>query len=162
VRKKEIKGYPGYLACENGFIYSKKTKRFLKPHLSKYGYFTVCLCKNNIKKTYRVNRIIAETFLDNPENKPQVNHINGIKTDNTVKNLEWVTASENQKHASANNLYNCRKGANNGNSRFKESEIVKIRQMYSSNLTQKEIAKIFKTTQSTISGIVRGHVWGHL
>ena len=65
----------------------------------KTGYVSITFCIKNKRITKLIHRLVAETFIDNPENKHTVNHINGIKNDNNVNNLEWMTMSENAKHA---------------------------------------------------------------
>jgi len=80
------------------------TKRYqseiiLKPKQDTGGYLRTHLFINNESKLFSIHRLVADCFLPNLENKPQVNHINGIKTDNNVENLEWVTAKENKFHA---------------------------------------------------------------
>lgn len=84
-----------YKINKNGEIYSIKTNKKLKPIKQKNGYYHVSLCKN--KKIYqkRLHRLVAEAFIPNPENKPDVNHIDMDKSNNKASNLEWVTKKEN-------------------------------------------------------------------
>ena len=69
--------------------------RILKPTIDKKGYLTVGLSKNNQRKAFKVHRLVALHFIPNIENKPEIDHINTIKTDNRVENLMWVTPKEN-------------------------------------------------------------------
>lgn len=110
---KNIKGYEGiYEVSDLGNIKNIKLNRNLKGCKDKNGYIISILTKNNIKKTIKIHRLVAISFLDNTENKPMVNHINGIKHDNRLCNLEWCTAKENSIHAIKNGLNNPAKGNN--------------------------------------------------
>lgn len=113
---KDIPGYEGkYQASNLGRIKSLpkrkgkgigyvKDEEILKASVEKYGYARVVLHKDGVKKKYQVHRLVAKTFIPNPEQKGYVNHINCNKADNRVENLEWCTDSENMIHAFKNGL----------------------------------------------------------
>ena len=97
-----VVGYEGlYEVSSYGNVYSMRTKKILKPRDNGRGYLRVNLYKNGKQKNCRVHRLVAEAFIPNPENKPTLNHINEIKTDNRVCNLEWMTHKENTQYSLA-------------------------------------------------------------
>lgn len=122
---RDIKGYEGMYQVSNlGRVKSLERqvqmKRYIKTlpekimklTLNKRGYLYIALCKNGRYQRYRVHRLVATTFIPNPHNKPQVNHIDRNVLNNSVDNLEWCTNEENMKHASATGF---RKGKKNVN-----------------------------------------------
>lgn len=97
---KKIKGYPRYSVSNLGRVRNDITGKILKGSHNPDGYMQVKLTKKKHESKYiRVHRLVAQAFIPNPENKPQVNHIDGIRDNNIVTNLEWVTNKENSIHS---------------------------------------------------------------
>ena len=94
----KIDGFENYEVSNLGKVRNIKSGRTLKPSLNQDGYLKHCLSENNKQKYLYLHRIIATAFIDNPEEKPQVNHIDENKTNNDLSNLEWCTIRENAVH----------------------------------------------------------------
>lgn len=101
---KEIRGYSNYTIDECGNIFSKRYSKYIKQNTDKNGYKYVNLSDNKNLTTFKVHRLVAMHFIDNTENKEQVNHLDCNKANNHFKNLEWCTAKENTQHAIKNGL----------------------------------------------------------
>lgn len=141
---KEIPFAKGYYVDETGNVYNSKMK-CLKTRPHKDGYLQIAFWINNKVKMYLVHRLVASVFIENNENKPYINHKNGIKTDNRVSNLEWVTPTENAKHAYTTGLKSGNHGFKNG-----YSNIV-LNQETGIFYTVSEAAKIANVNRSTMS-----------
>lgn len=104
VEFREVPGFSGYLVSRDGRIYSLFRNKFLRQGVSKFGYNRVGLYSTpgGKPKWVAVHRIVAQAFLPNPENLPQVNHKNEIKTDNRAENLEWCSCSYNINYGKRN------------------------------------------------------------
>jgi len=148
---KEINGFENYSISSLGNVRSNKTYELLKPSFQR-KYLKVGLYKSKVGySTYTIHRLVALHFIDNPENKCQVNHINCNPKDNRLENLEWVTRKENMRHASNMGLL---KGKSTVIKSFDIDEIIKIKEMYNNGSTIEEIASCKKVPQYIIRTFV--------
>lgn len=124
---KSVKGFETrYLVSTDGKVYSTKTKKFLKPLQNEKDYLHVELWLNYKRKTAKIHRLVAETFLENPCGLKEINHKDGNKQNNHVSNLEWCTRSENMKHAYKTGLRPSRKGVKLGKRNLESGQVVKL------------------------------------
>ena len=97
---KQIDGFENlYLISSLGRVYSIRNRKFIAQYKNRYGYLKCSLKKEGKNKSVFVHRLVATAFISNPNNKPEVNHKNGIKTDNSLNNLEWCSRLENVRHS---------------------------------------------------------------
>lgn len=173
-----VPGYEGIYSASNLGAIRRDVRskgyaagRILKPSPNGTGYFKVVLCKPGTKnRQLLVHRVVLSAFVGPCPKGMEANHKNGIKTDNRVSNLEYVTPSENQRHKREVLGYvdismkpYALRGEAHQNSKLTSSDVAEIRELYAEGiLNQRQIAALFGTTQSNVGFIVRGIGWSHL
>lgn len=129
-----------------------------------WGYRTVTMKKDGVRKQVGLHIMVALSFIPNPENKPEINHKNGIRSDNRIENLEWCTAKENVIHAFETGLIkNVTRGEKRSNSKLTEDDIRCIRHLYSKGEhSYWSLAILFKVNYAHIEDIIKFKRWKHV
>jgi len=169
---KEITDFENYEVSNFGNIRSlidshNKIREFpllRKQQKQKTGYLYIGLSKNNKIYTKLVHRLVAKAFIENSNNKPDINHINGIKTDNRVQNLEWATRTENQIHAYKIGLQKIQYGEKTSQAKLNGEQVIQIKKLRKeTSLTLKQIAKKLNIQNyRNLENILYGKSWNHL
>lgn len=160
---KEVKDYEGMYEVSNlGNVRNFKTKHVLKSSLSKKGYPKVNLWKNKGYKTRPIHRLVAIAFIKNNLYKPQVNHIDGNKTNNRLDNLEWCTQEENMRHAVDMGLKVGMSGEDNGRCKITEKLAKKIIEDIKNGHRNIDIKNKYNVTKDIVSNIKSKKAWKHL
>jgi len=166
---KPIAGYKGIYEISN-FGQIKRVAKgpgtkpgtIIKPWIRSEGYSYHDLNKNGKRRHFRTHTLVAKAFIGPPPTKKhQINHIDGNKQNNKVDNLEWVTPSENQRHA--RDIFGYWLGERGSASKLTPEKVIELRKMYKTGLySQRELAKIFGIAQSSIWSIIHKITWAHI
>ena len=157
-----------YLKKVNDFLQVSETGqvfshgKYIRGEIMKNGYSRIHVSHEGVSRKYLVHRLVAEAFIPNPLNLPQVNHKDGNKLNNTVENLEWCSASDNQKHAYRTGLKSAI-GEKNGQSKLSKEDVAEIRKVYVKGkhceFNSYGLARKYGVNPKTIQNIVKGETW---
>lgn len=158
---KNVENFESEFQISNfGRLYSKRTNKILKCRKTKSGYSEIHTYVSNKSVSFRIHRLVAVAFISNPENKREVNHIDGDKSNNRSDNLEWVTSSENVIHAFKNNLMNVSKGEDHFRAVLNWDKVREIRHIYKTNsISTNAIARLYGVSGGTIRAILYNKTW---
>lgn len=153
-----VADFPDYKISSEGVLVSVKfgKTRVIKPRKHVRGYAEYKLLKNGKAKFITAHRLVATAFKRKPYGYDQINHLNGNKQDNSIENLEWTTAKLNMRHA-VDDL-----GIRFGTTKLRAEQVLEIRKLHKTGLTQRELADQFDVSVPTISGIVNRKHWVHI
>ncbi|MCH7909830.1 MAG: HNH endonuclease [Candidatus Hydrogenedentes bacterium] len=163
-RWKDVSGYD-YEVSDHGRVRRTKTipqspAGRLLGYVSSWGYRKVDLSRGGRKQEALVHRLVAMAFISNPNDLPEINHIDGDKLNNHVTNLEWVTNLKNVHHAYASGLM--QKGERNGSARLTDAKVLAARRRYVRGGSLRAMACEYGVAINTITRAVRGKTWKHV
>ena len=164
VKFTQIKDFENYYVSQCGKVLSTKCNKLkvLKNHINTKGYLYQSLRTTKKPKLMTLHRLVALAFISNPDNKLQIDHINGIKVDNRVENLRWVTCQENCKAAHDNNQVNVVQGERQHLSKLTSKQVLEIRELYSQGIKRLKLAELFKVHGTNIDCIIKRKTWRHI
>ena len=176
ILRKDISGYIGYEVDSSGYVVSKERmvfpkngskpykirERILKPSIIGKGYMCVCLRRDGQSYHLYIHRLVAESFIPNPDGYAVVNHIDGNKLNNSVDNLEWCSYAENNQHAYDMGLH--KRGEKHYLSKLSKEDVIKIKHLYFiDEVSIPDICKIFDCVhRASIHDILKGKTWKHI
>jgi hypothetical protein len=157
-------GFEEYFLISNqGNIFSKRTNKILKQNIQGTGYSCIVTRLNGRQSKaicIRIHRIVALSFIDNPNDLPEVNHKDGNKLNNSTLNLEWVSSSENKFHAYETGLKIPIKGEKHNSSILTEEDVSRIKELYIPKIFGKrKISKLLGLSIHAVDGVLRGKSW---
>lgn len=159
-----------YMVSNKGRIKSKNhrilngygaSERVLTLFANPRGYIGLRLCLNGKTRAFVVHRLVATSFISNPENKPHINHKDGVKSNNNVENIEWCTRKENMVHARDMGLLGDHSGENSGRNKLTNEQVLSMRAEYI-KFKHQFLNKKYGVSNSQIAAIVSRKTWKHI
>lgn len=154
-----------YIVSSDGKIYSTSNvgrgryHKEISQRENQDGYMVVTVGKTSCRRSMRVHRIVALAFVPNPDNLPEVDHIDNNRQNNAASNLQWMYGIDNKKKTPFETRSKTHKGVLNGRAKLTADDVCNIRQLYSEGKTKAEIAKLYSRGWSTIHNIISNNTW---